>query len=83
MEQAGPNRTARTEEVALVRVRFDEVSPGSFFKEEAKGAWHLKTARGTGMYRANGIDGEPSFQRDELVLTEAGVQCGSASKIRI
>jgi hypothetical protein len=65
--------TSADEELAAYeRVQFGVVAVGSFFKEASNGCWMLKTARGTGLYRCRGVEGEARFDKKEEVLIQLG-----------
>ena len=55
----------------MKQVPFSSLPVGSQFKERLDGAWHLKISRTRALYKANGCEGEPSFDPDELVFIEA------------
>ncbi len=63
-------RSCQGEVAEYERVPFGAVEVGSFFKEACGGCWMLKTARGTGLYRCQGVDGEPRFDEQEEVLIQ-------------
>ena len=49
------------------RVPFYEVSIGSWFKEISDGVWYLKDTDTSGVYRSQGVAGNPNLSSSDLV----------------
>ncbi len=56
----------------MKQVTFGSIPLTGFFKESdsEQAAWHMKTSDTTATYKAHGVEGEPTFDKEELVFIE-------------
>lgn len=56
----------------MKQVTFGSIPLTGFFKESdsEKSVWYMKTSDSTATYKANGVEGEPTFNKEELVFIE-------------